>query len=64
VKKEVSPAIFITVIVVAVLVIGLFLFRQASNNPPTPRPNPKYFGGVSSGPSFPQSGAAPASQGR
>lgn len=54
-KKEVSPAVIAAVIVAVVLVIGIFLYQKTSNNEPTPRPNPKFFGGATSNaPSKPQ----------
>jgi hypothetical protein len=49
-KKEISNSLFIGVIVMVVLVLGTFLYRKATVNPPTPRPDPKYFGGVPAAP--------------
>jgi len=43
-KKEIPQAFFFGAIVFVVLVLGVFLFRKATVNPPTPRPDPKYFG--------------------
>ena len=45
-KKEVSPAVFAAIIAVVVLAIGIFLYQKSANNEPTPRPDPKMFGGA------------------
>ena len=43
-KKEIPQAFFFGAIVLVVLVLGVFLYQKATINPPTPRPDPKYFG--------------------
>lgn len=48
-KKEIPPQVVIGVIVALVAVIGLWMYNKASNNDPTPRPDPKYFGISSTG---------------
>jgi hypothetical protein len=48
-KKEIPNAVFVGALVLVVLVLGVFLYRKATVNPPTPRPDPNYFGGGASG---------------
>jgi hypothetical protein len=45
-KKEVSPTVVAVVIGLIVVILGVFLYRQANYNPPTPHPNPKFIGGA------------------